>query len=182
MTDFHFISPSGTTEFSFKTDLIPTEALGGGENCTIHSKTIVLDPGNLAIQFGLLNYSVNDFKVFAAANGLQLSEVPIGAPGATTPTVLGSPTLAAPTSFAVAVDGATQITATWTKTPGATGYVVTRSTSSTFASGNTVFTLGDVATKVDTGLTTGTHYYYRIRATAPNATTSAYATDDDTTS
>lgn len=82
-------------------------------------------------------------------------------------------TLAVPGSLAGTVNSATQITVTWTKSTNATGYVLQRATNAGFTTGLTSFTLGDVATKVDTDLTTATQYWYRIKATGINFTDSA---------
>jgi hypothetical protein len=90
--------------------------------------------------------------------------------------------LGTPGSFLGTVNSATQITLNWTKTPRATGYSIDRATNSGFTAGLVNTVVGDVATLVVTGLTTGTTYYFRIKATAANATDSAYASDNETTS
>jgi len=177
MTDFHFLSADGTTtDFTLRTDFIG--ATPSTENLTVCEIIVKADPSHYADIFQKIKYGVGDLKQFAIDNSLALTSEQIAKPGiAAINQVLG-----APTGFSVTVNSATQITANWTKSPGATGYILTRSTSSTFASGNTVFTLGDVATKVDTGLTTATHYYYRIQAILTGAVSSGYVYDDDTTS
>lgn len=178
MTSFRLYSADGTTtNVEILTDLIGLA--NGSENFTVHQITGADGTtGKLVYSaFNKVKHSVSEIVAFATANNLQLEAIEIGKANTKVNLALG-----VPAAFSVAVNSATQITATWTKTPGATGYVVTRSTSSTFASSNTVFTLGDVAIKVDTGLTTGTHYYYRIKATFAGAADSPYAFDDDTTS
>ena len=101
-------------------------------------------------------------------------------------TVIVSHTLGTPGSFAGTVNGATQITLNWTAVAGANGYVLERATNSGFTTGKTTLLDGspasNVITKVDTGLTTATTYYYRIKAVGLNQTDSAYATDNKTTS
>ena len=177
MTDFQFLSADGTTtNFTLRTDFIG--ATPSTENLTVCDIIVKADPSHYAALFQKIKYGVGDLRAFASTYGLQLISTQIAKPGiAAIYQALG-----APQGFAGTVNSATQITLNWTKTPGATGYIVTRSTSSTFASGNTVFTLGDVATKVDTGLTTATHYYYRIQATLSGAVSSGYSYDDKTTS
>lgn len=181
MTDFIFQSADGTTNVILRTDLI--SAVPSTENLTVCDIYGLPDgdPNNFFANIQKIKYGVGDLVQLAITNSLQLVAQPINKPDSS-PTTLQAALLAAPTGFAPTVNSATQITLNWTKTPGATGYVLTRSTSPTFASGNTNFTLGDVATKVDTGLTTATHYYYRIKATKTGATDSAYATGDATTS
>lgn len=77
----------------------------------------------------------------------------------------------APTA-AVAIAGSsattTSIVANWNSVSGATGYFIDVSTSNTFASfvaGYNNLSVGNVTTYSVTGLTIGTTYYYRIRAT-----------------
>ncbi|MDR1009840.1 MAG: putative globular PEP-CTERM protein, partial [Opitutaceae bacterium] len=64
----------------------------------------------------------------------------------------------------------TGFTASWGAVTGATGYQISISTSETFAEGSFVegyenLTIGDSLTHAVTGLTAGTQYYYRVRAT-----------------
>lgn len=179
MTDFNFLSADGATNVTLRTDLIAS--VPTTENLTICEIYVKADPTNLFANFQKIKYGVGELKQFAIDKFLKLTSTPISKPEAQS-TVLNVEVLAAPTGFALTVNSATQITANWTKTPRATGYVLQRATNVGFTTGLTTFTLGDVAVKVDTGLTTGTHYYYRIKATAANATDSTYATDDDTTS
>lgn len=75
----------------------------------------------------------------------------------------------------------TRITISWLPISGATGYVVEKSLSSTFASGvSTVYT-GDDLTVNATGLTDDSHYYFRIHGTEDNHTAQNYAYADETT-
>ena len=84
--------------------------------------------------------------------------------------------LAAPTNFA-AVAGNAQCDLTWTKSTGATGYKVFRSTSSGFTAeeSNRITTTGDVAAYSNTSLTNGTTYYYKLAATSAGGDSSVTA-------
>ncbi len=77
---------------------------------------------------------------------------------------------------------ATNIILSWGTVPNATGYTAERSTSADFSTAlTTVYTGG--ANGVDVGgLTASTHYYFRVKATAPGFVTSPYAYADQTTS
>lgn len=94
-------------------------------------------------------------------------------------------TLGTPGSFAATVNSATQITLNWTAVTGADGYILQRATNAGFTTGLTTLLDGSPASKVllkvDTGLTTATQYWYRIKAVGLNQADSAYATDNDTT-
>lgn len=185
MTDFQFLSTDGTLNVTFRTDFIGNATQGG--NLTICQFTgLSTDTNHLFVMWQKVKYTIYDLITFATTNSLKLIATSVGddknADQEDANTVLNAVVLAAPGTFAVAVNSATQITLTWVKTPHATGYSIDRSTSSTFASGVTNTLVGDVATLVVTGLTTGTHYYFRIKATAVNATTSAYSLANGTTS
>lgn len=93
-------------------------------------------------------------------------------------------TLAAPTALAGSGATCTQITANWQATVGTTYYELDVSTSNTFASflpGFNALNVGLVTSYNVTGLTTGTTYYYRVRAfnglcISGNSGTITYAT------
>ncbi len=89
-------------------------------------------------------------------------------------------TLSAPGSF-TATPGNAQVALAWAAVTSATGYVVDRATNSGFTTG---VTLGIYSASglsfTDTGLTNGTTYYYRIRATASGFTDSGYSTANGT--
>ena len=92
--------------------------------------------------------------------------------------------LAAPTALAGSGATCTQITANWQASAGTTYYELDVSTSNTFASfvtGFNALNVGLVTSYDVTGLTTGTTYYYRIRAfngvcLSGNSGTITYAT------
>lgn len=182
MTDFHFLSPDGAVDVTLRTDFIGAAAdIAGGENVTVHDIIgLDTDTNHIFAGFQKIKYSINDFKAFAETNAMKLVTIPISKPGIATAD-LKVPTLDAPGTFVATADSATQITLTWVKSAGATGYVVDRATDAGFTANLVSSTLGDVATLAVTGLTTATQYYFRIKATAPNATASAYRTDDATT-
>jgi len=75
-------------------------------------------------------------------------------------------TLATTASFTTGVITDTTIVLNWSAVTNATGYTIERSTSSTFASVTTVLSNSNVLTLTDTGLTSSTQYYYRVKANA----------------
>lgn len=174
MTDFSFQNAAGTVNFTFKTDLIGINALGGGENFTICQVDKILDLNNLNVQISRGGkYSVNDLKTFASNNSLKMIQVP-GGPKVSVTTVLNAIVPAVPTVLAGTVDSATQVSLTWVKSPTAEGYSVQRATDAGFTANVVNTVVGDVAKLVVTGLVTGTQYFFKIKATQPGAADSAY--------
>lgn len=89
--------------------------------------------------------------------------------------------LAAPATLVASSVATTSMTLTWAAVTGATGYILERATASNFGTGLTTAYTGSALTTSVTGLTTGTTYYFRVRATAPgytglNSTTTTQAT------
>ena len=83
----------------------------------------------------------------------------------TVTTSAGAP--AAPVAAAATSITTTGFTANWATSSGATGYYLDVSTSggfSSFVTGYNNLSVGNVLTKAVTGLTAGTTYYYRVRA------------------
>jgi hypothetical protein len=83
---------------------------------------------------------------------------------------------AAPTAIAGSNAACTQFAANWNAVSGATSYFLDVSTASnfnTFVSGYNNKDVGNVTTFTVTGLTSGTTYFYRVRATNSCGTTSA---------
>ncbi|HEY2154571.1 MAG TPA: fibronectin type III domain-containing protein, partial [Isosphaeraceae bacterium] len=72
---------------------------------------------------------------------------------------------AAPVSLAATAVSTSQINLTWTGSVGATGYTIQRSLSSTGGWAQVGTTAAGTTTYADTGLATGTAYYYRVQAT-----------------
>jgi hypothetical protein len=92
-----------------------------------------------------------------------------------TPTAISAPP-AAPKALNDTNETANSFTANWTSVSGATSYrldVSTSSTFGTFVSGYHDLNVGNVTSKVVSGLTANTFYYYRVRAfngnTSPNS-------------
>ncbi|NTW32865.1 MAG: hypothetical protein HGB12_09605 [Bacteroidetes bacterium] len=103
--------------------------------------------------------------------------------GTTWTSVINTSSLVAPTTTAGSGATATQITANWTVSTGATHYHLDVSTSNSFANFVTGFNNQDVSIVTScniTGLTCGTTLYYRVRAentcsTSGNSKTITYA-------
>lgn len=89
--------------------------------------------------------------------------------------------LAAPGSFTASAVTATTMTLTWNAVTGASGYLVERATNAGFSTGLTTVYTGTALTTPVTGLTTGTTYYFRVKATSTNFT-GAYSTLTQATS
>jgi titin len=79
-----------------------------------------------------------------------------------------------PTGLTATAGSTTQVAIAWAGVTGATGYLLERSTDNATWS-QIGSTTPDVANYADSGLSSGTQYYYRVRATS-NAGNSAYAT------
>lgn len=89
--------------------------------------------------------------------------------------------LAAPATLVASNVSTTSMTLTWAAVTGATGYILERATASNFGTGLTTAYTGALLTTSVTGLTTGTTYYFRVRATKAghtglNSTTTTQAT------
>lgn len=180
MTDYQFLSADGTVNVILRTDFIAGDVTTG--NLTICEKIFVKpDTNHLFVNWQHKNYSVFDFATFATAQNLQLVAIPIGGPEVPAPKVIGKATLSAPVVTPTVIS-ATQINLDWTDVPGATGYVVDRATNVGFTTGVAlaIYT-GATSAFNNTGLTTATHYWYRVRATATNFIDSAYGNANATT-
>jgi hypothetical protein len=88
-------------------------------------------------------------------------------------TSAGSKILAAP-AIDCAVDSTTSILVTWLPVSNATSYTLERATDNIFTQNLTSVYTGSNTTYTDTGRTTGTVYYYRIKASATNFTDSTH--------
>ena len=87
--------------------------------------------------------------------------------------VSAKPVPAAPTGLTAARASATSIKISWNTVTGATGYAMYRSTSPT--SGFTYVKSVTSASYTNTGLTTGTKYYYQVKAYRTVGTTKIYS-------
>lgn len=126
--------------------------------------------------------AINGITGFVADQGYYLvAKTAIDLTAYVVPPVGGgvvTPTLATPTNF-LATAGDAQVVLTWTPTPNATGYVITRATDAGFTANVSNVTLSfQTGTTTITGLTNGTTYYFRIAATAAGYNNSGYANDD----
>ncbi|HEV7298275.1 MAG TPA: PA14 domain-containing protein [Tepidisphaeraceae bacterium] len=73
---------------------------------------------------------------------------------------------AAPSNLAATATSASQINLTWNDNSGnETGFIIERSTSSSFASPTAITVGANVTSYANTGLSAATPYYYRVRAT-----------------
>lgn len=88
-------------------------------------------------------------------------------------TYISASQLATPTGFTVTSASSTSLTSSWSAVTNATSYTLDRSPDGS-TSWTNVYT-GSGLTYTNTGLTAGTTYYYRVKATASGYTDSAYA-------
>ncbi len=102
------------------------------------------------------------FYKLAAINASGISAQSNEASATTAP---GAPT---GLSAAAGAAGTKKITISWTASPGATGYTIYRSTSS--AGTYTQLTTATTTSYINTGLTAGTTYYYKVAATNASGT------------
>lgn len=87
--------------------------------------------------------------------------------------------LTAPDNF-IATPGDTEIALDWDEVSGATSYTLERADDAAFAINFEVVYTGTGTAIMDTELTNGQAYYYRVKATALYHADSAYATDNAT--
>lgn len=118
------------------------------------------------------------YRISASASGDYVDEEPNNHSFVNITTLAA---LAAPATLVASGITSTQVTLTWDAVVGATGYLVEKSTSATFASGVTTVYTGALLTSNATGLTTATQYYFRVKATAANHNIVNYATTTATT-
>jgi len=92
--------------------------------------------------------------------------------GEATAVVGAAPIPAVPTGLTVTSAGYTSDKISWTAVPGATGYAIYRSTSA--STGFLKITTRSSTSYTDTGLTTGTKYYYKVKAYTTVGTTPTF--------
>jgi hypothetical protein len=163
MTYFRFLSADNTVNVELMTDLIGFVA--GSENLTVCQKNNFSATTDAVTQlilntFSRDKHSVSEIVAFANAYNLKLEVVELGKLAAIIAFVL-----AAPTNLTGIVNSATQVTVSWNKSSGATGYTVERATTADFSTGLVGFNIGDLETLAISGLTTVTPYWFRVRAT-----------------
>lgn len=187
MTNFQFTSVDLVTNVVFRTDYIgPDFASGNFTICDILGINTDAEAALFA-SWQKIKYTIGDLKVFAAANGLSIKAIKIGAPGAAAGTELGDgPKLNIPATLTTTVVSATRIDVAWTAgvgNPSGVTYVLDRATNAGFTTGVALAIYSNTGLAFsNTGLTTATHYYYRLRATKTGYVLSSYKLDDDTTS
>jgi hypothetical protein len=154
MTRFNLSSADGTTtNVDILTDLIGV--FDGSENFTV-CQILGTDGTTGKVVLGTFNkvkHSVSELAAFAVTNSLILTAYEVNK---------NQTSLPAPTGVAGTVDSAVQVTITWVKSARANGYIVRRATNVGFTTGVVDFTVGDVATKAVTGLTTATAYWFKV--------------------
>jgi hypothetical protein len=157
MIDFHFKNIAGTTGFIFRTD---GAVLSAGYVTIMDITETDATESNLIGQQFYEGQAVTTAQLvaFATTNSLYLIAVNRG--GADAYTVLYQPTLAAPTFNTVTTTSMNVVAPALSGQ--ILGYQLDRSTNSSFTA-NLVTTTSTSATIAQTGLTTGTTYYYRLR-------------------
>ncbi|NTW32584.1 MAG: LamG domain-containing protein [Bacteroidetes bacterium] len=104
---------------------------------------------------------------FSGTATISVTATGCGTSSAASTTVTVNPLPATPTATAATAVGSTRITANWNTVSGATSYLLDVSTVSNFASFAGTYNglnVGAVLTYNITGLSSGTAYYYRIKA------------------
>lgn len=167
MTYFRILNIDSSVNVELMTDLIGFA--GGSENFTVCQKKnlgVAVPPD--AVTQAILNtftrekHSVSEIVAYCNANNLKLEVIEL-----TKVPVVVSAVIMAPTNLVGVVNSTTQVTLTWVKSSGATGYTVERATNVGFTTGLVAFNIGDLSTLAVAGLTTATQYWFRIRATNP---------------
>lgn len=135
----------------------------------------------------LLSYvpgrAINGISGFVANKGYYIvAKVDMDLTAYLVPPLSGITQLNTPTNFTATAVSQTQINLAWDAVASATGYVVDRATNSSFTTGlvSGIYS-GSGTSHNATGLTAGTTYYFRVRATAAGFTDSNYATASGTT-
>lgn len=182
MTDYRFISPDGTTDFTLRTDFIPATSDLTTGNVTVQDILVALDPNHYVSAFQKLPYAISVFSAFATTNSLTLIATPIGGPNADEPAqaVITGPQLPTPGSFAAASTVAGRMDLSWTVSANAQHYQIDRALDAGFTTGVALdiapALVGASTSFQDTGRTSSTTYFYRIKATSARALASNFAT------
>jgi len=118
---------------------------------------------NAAVKNVTVYYGTNGGIAASNAGTFDLTDTP--------PPVPGTPSVAAPTST-------TGMTVSWSASAGATSYSLDRDTTAAFSAPVTATATSPAA---QSGLTSNTVYYYRVRAVGPGGTSANSATGSGTT-
>ncbi len=138
------------------------KALSGASEYRIYRSTSATSDATLAgtvagnktsfTDIGLTTGKAYYYSIFAMKNGR---------PSNASSMVFAKPTLARPGSFSVRAAAGSKIRLSWSKSAGASGYIVYRATSAN-GSYASIKTVGASAIFTDTGLTAGKTYYYKV--------------------
>jgi hypothetical protein len=128
--------------------------------------------GNLQVQLGFATTGYTGGNVFGQG---EFDNVRLGAAAANTP--------AAPSGLTATAASASEIDLGWTNNAtNQTGFQIDQATNSSFTQGLTTVTVGaNATTYAATGLSSGTTYYYRVRATNANGSSANTSTASATT-
>ena len=145
-----------------------------GDNFTV-MEVIGLSDAEEALALGLpkIPTTVAALKAIALAKNLYFTAEPVGDKGVIAATEMYKSTLATPAVPTASAILATSMKIGFTAVPNATGYVLDRATNVGFTTGLVTTTVTGGLSSSQTGLTTATTYYFRVRATGTNYTTSA---------
>ena len=114
--------------------------------------------GNLQIQLGFATAGYTSGNVSGQGD---FDDVTLTS-SVTTQTTIPTP----PTGLTATAASSSQINLSWTDTAGdESGFQIDQATNSTFTTGLTTVSVGDVTSYSATGLSASTTYYYRVRAT-----------------
>lgn len=176
MVDFH-ITDGYSVKLVLRTDLIGF--LRGADKFTILGFNNANDNASeIALMTPFTKgsvYSVSQLKQWALTNNLKVDAAEIGSSASLQPCV---ERIDAPSNFTATRDGTlttSRINLAWSAVSGATGYQIERSTDSNFATTSVVYT-GTNTSFANTGLASGTTYYYRIKATSSVKADSLFST------
>lgn len=177
MTDLILQDVGSVNRLIYRTDAVcklDNSVFTVNENLTI-MEVVGLNTAEDILGLGLQekHTTLATVKAAAAAARYSIQVNPQGDKQLNTPIFIQLGTTAVPVASGVT---SSNITVTWGAVPGATGYILERATNAAFSTGLTAVYTGPLLTFANTGLTTATTYYYRVRATYASGTTSSSST------